>query len=291
MVWGGVARRVWWWEEALGGVVSLAVVTGCGACAGRAAPPHRLGLRSLGSSGPTPMPPPPPPPPPLVLSLHPGARVIPLPLGARPPWSHLAAEEEEEVVSPPARASGPSPSSCLSLFPLPLGLHSFHPPNFVASRESLEVCVCLSAMGVVGGVDEGACAVAVAWPVAVRVGRWGASGWRVCASCPPLVSGVRLSSPAPPWPGGWASGWGGGLSGGGLGATPPPCLIPVSRRRPRAWLAPLPPTPASLPPFLQVPSAFRRGGLKTPGGTACPPRGRGGGPVGSRTGPVPSVPP
>lgn len=186
MVWCGVARRVWWWEEALGGVVSLAVVTGCGACAGRASPPHRLGLRSLGSSGPTPMPPPPPPPPPLVLSLHPGARVIPLPLGARPPWSHLAAEEEEEeeVVSPPARASGPSPSSCLSLFPLPLGLHSFHPPNFVASRESLEVCVCLSAMGVVGGWTRGRA------PSLSR-GRW-RSG---------LAGGVRLGGAcAPPAP-------------------------------------------------------------------------------------------
>lgn len=197
---GGEARRgeaerrvacvvcVWWWEEALGGGgVPLAVVTGCGACAGRASPPRRLGLRSLGSSRPLP-----PlhaaatsPRPSSCLSI-PGP-VIPLSVGGPAAPEPPGRGGGRRRLSPPTHASGPSPSSRLSLSPYPF-CRTPLTPNFVASREGLEVCVCLSlAMGVVGGGRGGVCRrCRVA--VAVRVGRWGASGWCVCASCPPLPS-------------------------------------------------------------------------------------------------------
>lgn len=62
-------------------------------------------------------------------------------------------------------------------------------------------------------------------------------------------------------------------------------------RRRRAWGAPsVPPHPPRPPPPLQVPSASRRGGLKTHGGVARPPWGRGGRARGESGGPLPSPP-
>lgn len=197
-------------------------------------------------------------------------------------------------MSPPARAAGPSPSSRRSLSPDPRGPRSSHPPQLRGvPREPRGLCACRWRWGLLGGVDEGACAVAAAW-----LWRSGlAGGARLGGACAPLALS-RLWCPAelpgPPVAGGGGCRVG-GLSGGGLGAVrphPPRATSGSPRRRARARPAPLsPPPPTSLPPFLQVPSAFRRGGLKTPGGTACPPRGRGGGPAGGPGGSRPACPP
>lgn len=230
-----------------GGGVSLAVVTGCGACAGRAPPPRRLRPRSLGSSR---RPPPlhaasPPPPSPRLVSPVLGP-VIPLRWSPGRPgatWPVEEEEEEEAAVSPPARASGPSPSSRLSLSPYPLGRAPFTPPQLRGvPREPRGLCACRWRWGLLG-VDEGACAVAAAW-----LWRSGlAGGARLGGACAPLaLSRLRRPAelPGPPVAGGGGCRVG-GLSGGGLGAIHPhpPCHIRSPRRRPRAWLAPLSPLP------------------------------------------------
>jgi hypothetical protein len=90
------------------------------------------------------------------------------------------------------------------------------------------------------------------------------------------VGGACVRS-ASPGPGGAAAGpacpapcrrwWGELEGGGGAGSLPDPAVPPRLAR---------PPAP------VQVPSAFRRGGLKTPRGSPVRPRGRGGGPAWSR---------
>lgn len=220
----------------------------------------------------------PPPPAPRLVSPSRGPSSL-SPLEARPPRSHLGAEEggggcplprtPRGRRRPPAFPSPPTPSAAL-LSP---------PTSWRPERASRSVCACRWRWGLLG-VDEGACAVAAAWPW--RSGL--AAGVRLLPSS--SVSGVRLSSPVP-------CGRGAGVGRGGcleVASVPPPVPHPVSPpSSSRAACTASPSPQLLLPPLLQVPSAFRRGGLKTPGGTACPPRGRGGGPVGSRAGPVPSV--
>lgn len=113
--------------------------------------------------------------------------------------------------------------------PLPLGPRSSHPPNFVASRESLEVCVLVVGDGGCWGVVEGACAVAAAW--LWRSGLAGGARLGVVVRVRLLlspVSGVRLSSPAPPWPGGAGAGWGFVWRWPRCHPSPPPVPHPVA---------------------------------------------------------------
>lgn len=204
-------------------------------------------------------PPPPTPcrchlPPPLVLSLHPGAR---------PPRSHLGAEEggggcplprtPRGRRRPPAFPSPPTPSAAL-LSP---------PTSWRPERASRSVCACRWRWGLLG-VDEGACAVAAAWPW--RSGL--AGGVRLGGACAPLALLFRLRRPSelpgPLWPGGGRRAGGGCLE---VASVPPPVPHPVSPpSSSRAACTASPSPQLLLPPLLQVPSAFRRGGLKTPGG-------------------------
>lgn len=184
---------------------------------------------------------------------------------------------------PPAFPSSPTPWAALLSSPQLRGV----------PREPRGLCACRWRWGLLGGGRGGVCCrCRVA--VAVRVGRWGTSG---CGgACAPLALS-RLWRPAelpgPPVAGGGGCRVGVCLEVASVPSVPTPrATSGCPRRRPRARLAPLsPPPPTSFPPFLQVPSAFRRGGLKTPGGTACPPRGRGGGPAGGAGGSRPVCPP
>lgn len=246
-----------------GGGVPLAVVTGCGACAGRASPPRRLGLRSLGSSRPLP-----PlhaaatsPRPSSCLSI-PGP-VIPLSVGGPGrPGATWARRREEEVVPSHARLGA---VAVLPPFPLPLPLlpHSSHPQLRGVPRGPRGLCVLVVGDGGCWGWTRGRV------PSLPR-GR-GGPGWpvgcvwvvRVRLLPSSSVSGVRLSSPVP-------CGRGAGVGRGGcleVASVPPPVphsVSPPSSSRAACTASPSP--QLLLPPLLQVPSAFRRGGLKTPGG-------------------------